>query len=683
MGKRKLEITHYHNFIFCFLFLISCVLFPACPSSAEESVHISSDYLEYFSQTNSYIAKGSVKIVFGDTTLRSDEMHLDNNTSDAVVIGNVVYKDPEAIIRAEKIELNLKSKIGQIYESYIFYKKHNFHLHAGNIKKTGDKTFFLDKATVTTCDADPPEWHISGKDIKATQHKSIRGWNTSFYIKKTPVLYAPYFWAPLLKERQTGLLFPSFGYSSRRGYYYKQGFFWAIKDNQDATLYLDYYSEKGLAQGIDYRYAITPETNGELWMYHVRDDEPSRNLFEIKSYHNQKLRNDMYGYLKIHTVNETDYYKVMDSTSLNRIGLESWETDPFGFATEERLQKYLESNMHFTKPFYGGRTYLLGQYRKGLEGSSRSIPQNLPEIGIVLNTRSKGPVSFLMEMKGANFWREEDQKGLRFDIYPNFYLSYGRLINITQKIGLRETAYFLDNPAINKHRLLFDLSTALKTKFFKKYATAVHIVEPSLEYILIPSVDHDNIPFLDSVDSIPQTSEIHYSLTNRISGLTTQNLETRFRLSQSYSLLDVEKEFTPLLAEATMSSNKLDFDVNASYDVHDRIITETIASVKLKSKKGYIGVGKNFRRSSLLDQVTFEAGTKRPITFYRKALPLDLNGKLWYDLNGNGVQKLKLISTYKSQCWGLSAAFIREPDEYQVTFTIEFTGLGTLSLGSI
>ncbi len=661
--------------------VIAFFIYPPSSGRAEEMADITASHLEYFARDNTYIAKGSVKIEFKDSTLLADMVHLDSDTSDAVAVGNVVYEDQDAVIRADRIELNLKTKLGTIYNGYIFYKNQNVHLHAGSIKKIGRKTFSLDRATVTTCDAEPPAWHISGEDITIRQNRSLTAWNTTFNIKNIPVIYTPFFWAPIKRQRETGLLFPSFGYSSALGNYYKQGFFWAIKDNQDATFYLDYYREKGLGKGLDYRYIISPETGGEIWAYHIQDRTDSGNLVEFKSYHNQKFPYNVSGYLKLHLINRFDYYETMGSTSSSRFGLSSWKTNLFGFASEERLQKYLESDMHISRPFFGGRTYLLAQGRQSLEGSSKEIPQNLPEAGIVFNTVSKGNFSFNMAVKGNNFHRQKGQEGARLDINPNLYFSYGRLINITQRAGLRETAYFLRKPRENRNRLLFDLSTALTTKFFRRYAAFVHIVEPSVEYEYVPAVDNDGIPFFDSIDSITQTSRINYSINNRITGLSSNNLEAGLRLSQSYNMLDIDREFTPVLAEAVLSSNRLDLSINASYDVREGIFSDSIASVRLKGAKGYIGAGKNFRRSTSLDQFSFEAGLYRPIIMYGRSFPVNLSGRLVYDLNGRGLQEMNLSSTYVHQCWGMTVSYIMKPDEYQVIFSVGLAGLGNIMLG--
>lgn len=667
--------------VFCSVLL--CFLFISPAASAEDLLNISADNLEHDPDKNAYTASGSVRITYGETTLSADKILFYESTSDAVATGNVVYEDEEVIIKAEVVELNLETRLGTIYSCDIFYKKLNYHINGiDRLDKLGETTYHLDRAEATTCDAEPPEWHFRAEDIDIHLNENIKAKKAVFYIKKVPVLWSPYFYAPLLKDRQTGFLTPSAGYSSTKGFTFKQGFFWAIQDNMDAAFYGDYYSDKGFGEGLDFRYMADSETNGELWVYHLRDSEEGRNFSELKSYHNQKLPYGMNGYLKMHLVNEFDYYSVLKSTSSGRVGLSAWgESDPAGLKQEERLQKYLESNLQVSKPFPWGRTYLLGRYRQSIEGSSRGIPQTLPELGLIVNTGSVGAVSFDMAVTGTNFWRKNEQRGQRLDVYPNFYLSLGRTVNFTQKVGLRETLYVLDGPARTTSREIFDLRSILTTRFLKKYPSLIHTIEPTVEYIYIPHVDRSNIPMFDSTDSMPRTSGIVYSLTNRLSGSFWGKSEARLRLSQSYSLRDIEKPYSPVLIESNLVNRNLNFSVNAFYDVYVKNITDTIASVRLTGQQGFIGIGKNFRRSTNLDQYSVEAGVKRLFEIFNSPLPVSLYTKLWYDVEDHTVQELNVTSTYTKQCWGLTVSFTQKPDEYQVMFGVEFKGFGSLKIG--
>ncbi len=677
---KNISILVKNLFAYCLL-LAACYLLLASSSFAEESIDISAEELEYNAKTDTYIAKGSARIVTENAFLSADEITLDKATSDAIAIGNVYYEDRETIIQADRIELNLETKLGTIYNSYILYKKDNYHIRGGDLKRLDEKSYYLDKATVTTCDTVPPPWYISGRNIKAIKHKHLTARDTTFYLKNVPVFYTPYFWMPLTKKRQTGFLVPSIGSSTTKGFMYKQGFFWAIRDNKDITLYLDYFSKKGIGKGFEYRYIISPDIKGNFWIYHLRDKDLSRDFLEIKSYHDLKLPSNISGYLRVNTINTFDYYRILGSTSLRdstfsslkTIKLSALESLIFDLERSERLRKYLESNLYLSRPFRGGRTYILGQYRQSLEGSSKTIPQSLPEIGFIINTISKGNASMNITIKGNNFWKEDGQDGQRIDINPNLYLSYGRVINLTQRIGIRETTYFLNNPSEDEDRLLFDLSSTVSTRFFKRYSLFLHTIEPSLEYRYVPILNNGDTVF-DSIDSIEETSVILYSLTNRFEGL----LNSRFRLSQRYDLLKDERPFTPLLLEGSLSSDMVDFSINASYDFYEAEADDIFTSIQIKSRIGYIGIGKNFRRSTEVDQYTLEGRINRPISIFGRAIPLTIFGKIWYDMKNSVVQESTISTIYKKQCWALTASIVKKPEEYQITFGIEFIGLGAL-----
>jgi LPS-assembly protein len=676
--KTKNKITVSIPFIFFILFMF---FYLSLPSSvfARENIKIYAEHLEYRADTKTYIARGSVEITYGNAILNADEIQLNNTTSDAVASGHVRYEDPQVIIHADKIEINLDTGLGIMYRSKIFHKKRNYHIKGNRIKKVGRNAYFMDSASATTCDNSPPSWFFTGKDINIKVKDYASAKNTIFYIKNVPVLYSPYFRAPL--ERRSGFLIPSFGLSNTRGFIFKQGLFWAIRKDMDATFYLDYFHKKGIGKGIDYRYVINADSKGEFWLYHLRDNDLSKDFSEVKSYHTQKLPHEITGTLRLHFVNEFDFYEILDSPSDERIGFSSNPVNPFGFSSPERLQKYLESDLHLSRKIDYGRLYFLSIYRQNLEGTSGDIAQILPEIGFIINTSELGKTFFNMEMTGTHFWRKTGQYGNRVDIYPNFYLSYGRLLNFTQKIGLRETLYFLDNPSHNETREIFDTRSILTTRFFKRYPHFIHMFEPSLELNLIPAVDHTDIPEFDSADSIPQTSDLIYAFTNRLSGETLGNSEVRLRLSQRYSLLNVSRPFSPIQIESTINSSNIDLSANALFDVYEGNIPETISRITFRTKQWYIGAGKNLRRSTNLDQYSFEAGLYRPVTIFGKALPLDISSSLLYDLKGGGIQEMNLRSVYTHQCWGITVSFTRKPYEYQIMLGIEFRGFGAIRIG--
>jgi len=642
---------------------------------------ISAEEIQYDEKNGTYIARGSAKITTEDATLKADEISFNRNTHDAEARGNVYYEDSETIIQAEEIELNLKTRLGTISGGHILYKKSNYHIRGDYLKKVDKNSYFLKRAIVTTCDATPPPWHISGRDIKAVKHKYLKARNVTFYIRNMPFFYTPYFWMPLTEKRQTGLLVPSIGSSTKKGFFYKQGFFWAMRDNMDATFYLDYFSEKGIGKGLEYRYVITSENRGSLWLYHLRDNDLKRDFLEVRTYHDLKLSPDISGYIRINTVNTFDYYNILGSTSLrnshlpNIINLSAPESFVFNIERAERLKKYLESNIYLTRSLKGGRLYLLGQYRQSLEGNSGDIPQSVPELGIAFYTRSWGNTSMNISMRASNFMRQEGQEGQRIHINPNLYLSYGRTFNLTQQVGIRGTAYLLE-PSESKAKAFLDLSSKLSTRILRRYSSFLHAMEPSLEYRYTSVLHEDEVPVYDSIESLNRMSIIAYSITNRFEGFGYRRLSSRFRLSQSYDLFEDESPFTPLLLEGGLSSHRVDININTSYDFYEGRTENAFLNIRIKGIAGYIGLGKDFRRETDIDQYTFEGKINAPAIISDKAIPLTISGKMWYDAISGSVQESMVTTIFRKQCWTLRATLIKRPDEYQVSFGIEFKGLG-------
>ena len=98
---------------------------------------ITSDSLEYSSETRQYVAKGSVKIVQDDTIITADELTYDETTSGVVATGSVDYRDSDASMQARKAELNLDRKTGTLFDANIFYAKNNYHMSGEVLEKTG------------------------------------------------------------------------------------------------------------------------------------------------------------------------------------------------------------------------------------------------------------------------------------------------------------------------------------------------------------------------------------------------------------------------------------------------------------------------------------------------------------------------------------------------------------------
>ena len=232
--------------------------------AGEGPVTITADTLAFDPDTNLYIADGNVEITQGTRVLSSDRATYNKETKDARAEGRVTLIQDGDIVSGEALEINMDSKKGVIRHGRVFQRTGNFYLTGDEIEKVGDEGYRVKRGRFTTCDGPSPSWSFSASTANVTLWEYASAWNTVFYIKGIPAFYLPYMIMPVKKERQSGLLIPRVSLSDKNGFEIDNSFFWAISKNTDATISLNYLSMKGLEEGVEYRYALSKDTTGQI-----------------------------------------------------------------------------------------------------------------------------------------------------------------------------------------------------------------------------------------------------------------------------------------------------------------------------------------------------------------------------------------------------------------------------------
>ncbi|MCJ7664324.1 MAG: hypothetical protein MUO24_08795, partial [Desulfobacterales bacterium] len=222
---------------------------------AEGPITMEADKLTYDQNGDSISLEGSVRILYKGTTVQADKMIYFDKTKDVVAEGSVVLTEGEDILRCDRLELNIETKKGAVYQGRIFLKKKNFHITGSKAEKLGESEYRVHNATLTSCDARVPSWEFTAKQLDVDMEGFAQGWWPGFRVLDIPVLYFPWAIFPVKRDRQSGFLFPDFGSSSKWGPEITIPFYWAIAPNQDATLYLERIGDsrgRGFKQGLEY-----------------------------------------------------------------------------------------------------------------------------------------------------------------------------------------------------------------------------------------------------------------------------------------------------------------------------------------------------------------------------------------------------------------------------------------------
>ncbi|RPI36447.1 MAG: LPS-assembly protein LptD [Nitrospiraceae bacterium] len=650
---------------FIFLSAFCFPLFPAYSSAEEPETVITSDTLEYFHETQTYVAKGSVEVKKEDAVITADEMTYNEATSDLIAQGKVRYDDPTVSMKADRAELNLETNTGKLFDADIVYAepKHqppgkkiekrgaNIYLSGKEIEKRGENVYYSPSASFTTCDTPVPAWCVRGRNVEAVVGERVKAQDASFRIKDVPVLYTPYLVAPILTERQTGFLMPLVSQSNTRGFGLKVPFFWAIAENRDATFVLDTYSKRGIGEGLEYRF-IEPGVHGNLWAYHIKDTELNKDFLELKGRYENWHADGPGGFLNINILNEKDFYQ------------------EYALRLQTSSQRYLESTGEINIPFRNSRLYLLSQYWIDLKHDTETVPQKLPEAGYVLNYTNLGGPLFSASLTADNFWRDGGLSAGRVDFYPKLLYSFGKDFTLSQTAAGRATAYSFYHDTASAEssstRTAFEYDVVGHTRLYKKYDSFWHVIEPSIGYHFVSSSDND-LPAFDVTELYKKTSLIELSLLNRI--ISRGNEMATVRLTQEIDTYNGDQPFLPVRLEVGLNA-WVPLKMDASFNTYTRRFETISSDLSFRILKANLSFGQRYNRTENI--MVYTAGAS--FSPYRN---IHFASSVWYDAEGEGIRDLSVTLRYLRQCWGIRFEMHKRTGDFTALVLLELAGVNS------
>jgi len=235
------------------------------PGQIEEPVTIRAVHQE--KDGSVYHLRGQAEIDYRNYILRADEITYNADTGDSTEDGHVLLDGGpyDEHVESSHSIYNVRTQVGTFYSAIGTV---GFHLRASRytmtttnpfaftgkiVEKHGPDHYLVRQGTVTTCQLPRPKWLFEGRHIWVDVDGTAKLYNSGFELMGLPVFYFPYVSFPVQKERQSGLLIPTFGTSSIKGYIVGESAYWAINRSMDAILGADYYSKRGWFERADFR----------------------------------------------------------------------------------------------------------------------------------------------------------------------------------------------------------------------------------------------------------------------------------------------------------------------------------------------------------------------------------------------------------------------------------------------
>jgi lipopolysaccharide assembly outer membrane protein LptD (OstA) len=474
------------------------------------------------------IASGYVDIFYKDMRIQADWVKYNLRTHEFHAKGNILFDTKDQFITANEAILNMDTQQGRFFHAQ-GATANEIYFSGERIDKIGEDKYKIYNGTFTSCTQATPIWSFKCKEATVNLEDYALLKNPVMRFKKVPGFFLPYIVLPLEKDdRQTGFLIPTFGSSSFRGAYISNAFFWAINRSMDATFYLDYYSKKGLAEGVDYRYVWDTDSKGDASFYFVNPKDTGEKVWKLTGEAVHKFGEDMEIVGRANFFNDLSFIEEFEQ-DFDRVTLRSRDLQAY----LTRIWSYYSLNVMADRQetyFFGGEDdSIVRSHAPQVQFSGRSKRLLNSPVYYSFDTS----YNYLMDNRsGAKFHRA--------DFFPKMSLPIKSIpwLNIDPSVGFRYTYYtqhygladdgfadydtVLDDP-ISREYLNVDVNITGPTfskiyekggEFFSKKFK--HVIEPHLQYHYISSIDvFDQLIRFDHVEAVAPLNEIQYGVTNR------------------------------------------------------------------------------------------------------------------------------------------------------------------------
>ena len=455
------------------------------------------------------VLTGHVQLNQDQRTIAADRVTYDEKTGKVTVAGSVDFEDPR---------LGIKSSAGA-YDALggAFFDQANFRIFdrsgrgfAKEMSVTPEGIVHMDKVRYTSCPVGNEDWMIQAKNIKLdTDAEQGIAHGVVMRFKDVPVFYTPYLAFPLGDDRQSGLLFPSFGHSGNNGYQIDVPYYFNIAPNYDATLTPGYLSKRGVQLGGEFRF-LTEGSHGQLEENFLPNDaiQNSDRYFV----HFTDVTNLAPG-LRF----DTDIAGVSDSNYFS----------DFAVGADQTSVTFLERRAEFLYYDDNWRIRAQGQNFQTIDTAIQAGDRpysRVPRVEAYGLFPLLGGLEFAVSSEATNFIREVGPTGVRADVSPEL------------RWDLRAPGYFFE-PIAGYHFTQYDLqnaasgdpSTPTRTLPYASVDTGliferdagsqgqrIVTLEPRLMYTYIPYRNQDELPLFDT--GLPDFNMVELFRSNRYVG---------------------------------------------------------------------------------------------------------------------------------------------------------------------
>ena len=658
-----------------FLLLLTLILFLTLAAPAQDNVSLKAKKQQWV-QDAFWTGDGDVEVVYQDVTLKADHVFYDLANAAVQADGHVDLMQKDTHLQAESIHFSLRDKTGTLLKA-----KANFHSQyffvGEKIVMLGENRYKFFDGEFTSCEGNSPSWsfEINRCTFETEGYAYLTG--TSFRLHHIPVFYVPYMIWPTKRDRNAGLLVPTFGHNYLRGSYLGLSYFQPFGDSYDATLHLDLFSKGHPGRSAQFRYAPGEGIRGEISGYSILDQDGTQR-WKARWIHQQK--NLPFGLTldaKWEGVSDVNFFKEFE--------------DAFDRNTQRQLYSYVN-----TTGSWGNYSFLLKADRREtfVSDTDKILLQQYPKVELRFRPLNLADTPLALSYQARfnlfNVDKGDAYKGsyVRGDVFPSLTYAFSHLpwLSITPEVGARATYYSktlapdqsLSQPARWRTYLL--LGTQISGPSFSRLftlgsSTLKHIIEPLIQFTDYAYLHTGNMPVFDEYDtdvtSTVQQEVVRYGLTNRVLKKTKSGSTEAFLLevAQQMSLKDGQPLTRVTLDGKTLTSQKGPLEVDLRFTPSPVFYLDTRLQYNaITNHRDTLTVLSNFTSGAESLNLSYTSATPSgtgafksefvrataAVTLWQK---LKLNAGTSYDLVSRVPAQQEYVLTWLSGCYSASVEY--------------------------
>lgn len=529
-------------------------------------VYKSTDSLRFNIKDRKVYMFNKADISYQKINLKSDyvDMNFENNEvfakgvedSSGILQGNPVFKEGDKNFDAKELLYNFNSKKGLIKN--VITKESEGYVHGEKVKKMKNDESFIKNGKFTTCDKEHPHFDIRFNRAKVIPDKKIVTGPAFLYIEDIPTpLFVPLGYFPNTKNQSSGIIFPTYGESPTRGFFFENGgYYFALSNYYDLALTGDIYTRGGWGLHSVSRYNKRYKYNGNFSFDYSLNKSGEENTPEFVKSTDFSLR----------WSHNQDAKARPNSRFSANVNLVSSKYNQYSLNASDFLTNTTTSSISYSTSF-NNNYFLTINLGESYNNNTKILDMNLPTVSLNVNTfypfRKKTQsgelkwyenISMNYSMNAQNNINTHDsllgtqimfdnmQNGMKHAIPISSNIKVLKYFTLTNSISLNERWYlksvhkewsndtlFLGNDTIvgyekvNKDKgfaraLDFIVSSSLSTRLYgivqmkKGPVRAIrHVISPNISFSWRPDFSDPQWGYYKSYYNPQQGKEIKYS----------------------------------------------------------------------------------------------------------------------------------------------------------------------------